>query len=504
MPSRRCNETKRLRFILFLLTFLSAAVALPAQEKIEWEPVEGADHYRIEIRQDGKLILETRSDKPRIPLFLPPGEYDFLVKVINTFGKIASVGEWSLLKITVPDIPFIIDFLPMEIHEGGETVFRTRVSGLVSDPGESTVFMLEDTEGKQLQLESELSATTPEGQNGDWKEVILKARRQEPGQGLWTLVMTNPDGRENRMGDALVVLDRLRPRIRKFNPKKIPAGEVHNTAVLEITGMESGAIVEFSGPSEFQATLLKKSDDGILEYSLNLQDVETGWYSVRITNPSGDSDYKEKVFEVLPAEPTPEEIAAANALKIDDREPRPIPEFPRSVFGGWHFTLPVGSTSEYFNNGYAGLSLGFSQKIQNDLIRRIPGFGGFAWDFTFSYSHNKTTFPLIEINLNRYIFLLGLNYTTSFDFPLNLIVRAGGGFGFSIYTSPDYSRDEWLGPFALRDLDSLDFIVRFGIGARYDINTRWYVDLTCDFSATFYMSRTAWSIQPRLEGGWRW
>ena len=101
MPSRRCNETKRLRFLLFLLTFLSAAVALPAQEKIEWEPVEGADHYRIEIRQDGKLILETRSDKLRIPLFLPPGEYDFLVKVINTFGKIASVGEWSLLKITV-------------------------------------------------------------------------------------------------------------------------------------------------------------------------------------------------------------------------------------------------------------------------------------------------------------------------------------------------------------------------------------------------------------------
>jgi len=504
MPSRRCKETKRLRFILFLLTFLSAAVALSAQEKIKWEPVEGADHYRIEIRQDGELILETRSDEPQIPLFLPPGEYDFQVKVINSFGKTASTGEWSPLKITAPDIPFIIAFLPMEIHEGDETAFRSRVSGLVSDTGESTVFILEDAEGKQIQLDSETSETSSENQNGDWREVILKPRRQEPGQGLWTLVMTNPGGRENRMDGALVVKDRLRPRIRKFSPRKIPAGEVHNMAVLEITGMESGALVEFSGPSDIQATLLNESDDGILEYSLNLQDVGTGWYSVSVTNPSGDSDIKGKAFEVLTAEPTTEEIAAANALKIDEREPRPIPEYPRSVFGGWHLIFPIGSTAEYIRNGYAGFSLGFSSSFHNDLIRRIPGFGGLAWDLTFSYSHNGTTFPLIEINLNRYDFLFGLSYTTPFDFPLNLIVRVGAGFGFSVYTSPDHSRDEWLGTFVLKDLDSLDFITRFGIGARYDINLRWYIDLTCDFAATFYLSRTAWSIQPRLEGGWRW
>ncbi len=504
MPIRRCNEKKCLRIILLLLTFLSAAAILSAQEKIEWEPVDGTDHYRVEIRLNGELVLETRSNEPHIPLFLPPGEYDFQIKVINTFGKVASAGEWSPLKITAPEIPFIIDFLPMEIHEGGEAVFRTRVSGLVSEPGESTIFILEDAEGKQLQLESEPSAATTEGQNGDWKEVILKARRPKPGPGPWTLVMTNPDGRENRMETALVVLDRLRPRIRKFSPREIPAGEVHNMVVLEITGMESGAVIEFSGPSVIKATLLKENKDGILEYSLNLQDVGIGWYSVSVTNPSGDSDFKAKAFEVLPAPPTPEEITAANALKIDENEPRPIPEFPRSVFGGWHFTFPIGSASEYFKNGYAGLSLGFSQKFHNDLVRRIPGFDGIAWDFTFSYSYNRTTFPLIVINLNRYDFLLGLNYVTPFDFPVNLLLRTGAGMGFSIYTSPDHDRDEWLGPFKLRELDSLDFIARFGIGARYEINTRWYIDLTCDIAATFYLSRSAWSIQPRLEGGWQW
>lgn len=480
------------------------AAALPAQEKIEWEPVDGADHYRIEIRQNGELVLETRSDESHLPLFLPPGIYDFQVKVINTFGKTASAGEWSPLKITTAVIPFIIDFQPKEIHEGSDHSFRARVSGLVSIAEESTQFILEDAEGKQIQLESEPSALQLETQSGNWDEVILTTRRNNPGQGPWTLVMTNPDGRENRMDSALIVLNRLRPRIRKFSPKEIPAGEIHNMAVLEIAGMETGAIVELTGPSDFQSTLLKDTNDGILEYSLNLQDAETGWYSVRVTNPSGGSDFKEKAFKILPAPPTPEEIAAANALKIDDREPRPIPEFPRSLFGGWNFIFPTASTSEYFKNSYAGFSMGFSRNFNNKLIRRIPGLNGLAWEITFIYSYNKTTFPLIDINLNRYNFILGVSYVTPFDFPLNLLLRVGSGMGFSIYTSPEHSRDELLGTFRLKDLDSLDFVARFGIGARFDISTRWYVDLSCDFSATFYLSRSAWAIGPRLEGGWRW
>jgi len=61
MPSRRCEISRSRQIFLILLTFLSAAVVLQAQDKIEWEPVEGADHYRVEIRQDGELILETRS-----------------------------------------------------------------------------------------------------------------------------------------------------------------------------------------------------------------------------------------------------------------------------------------------------------------------------------------------------------------------------------------------------------------------------------------------------------
>jgi hypothetical protein len=150
------------------------------------------------------------------------------------------------------------------------------------------------------------------------------------------------------------------------------------------------------------------------------------------------------------------------------------------------------------------MSLSYSRDFSNDLIRRIPGFKGLSWDITYSYTNTVTTFPLMIIHLNRSDFLLGLTYVTPFDFPVNLLLRASLGLGFSIYTSPEYSRNEGLGPFSLEELDSLDFISRFGAGLQFDINPRWYINLGCDFTAVSYLSRTTWSVQPLLEGGRRW
>ena len=503
MPSNGCKN-RGLPFFLFLLTLLSAAALLPAQEKIEWEAVEGADHYSIEFRQNGELVLETRSNKPSLPLFLPAGNYEFRVKVINTFGKIASESEWSPLKITAPSIPFIIDFSPREIHDGSEYSFKSRVSGLVLNAEGSSSFILENQDGKQIKLEITDNGSSEENQGENWKQLTLEPERKKPAPGSWTLIMTNPDGRENRMENALNVLEKLRPRIRKIDPDKIPAGKNSNIVVLQISGMEKNAVIRINGPSEIPTTLIDDDGEGNLEYSLNLENAETGWYSLTVTNPSGGYVIKEKAIEVLPEPPTPEEIAAATALKIDKKEPRPLPEYPHSIFGGWHFSFPLSSSKEYYNDSYIGFSIGYSKNFSNDLIRRIPGFNGLSWEILFSYSNVKTTYPLTEINLNHSDFLLGLKYVTPFNFPLNLLIRASLGMGFSTYTSPGHERDEWLGSFTLRELDSLDFINRFAAGIQFTISPRWYINLSCDFTAYYYLSRTVWAIQPLLEGGWKW
>ena len=504
MPNRKCDRIPGFPCFFFLLTFFIAAAGLQAQDRIEWEAVEGAQYYRIEFRRDGTLVLETRSEEPSLPLFLPAGIYEFQVTVINSFGKTATQSDWSPLKISAPITPFIIDFSPREIHEGGESTFSSRISGFVQGPELSSTFALEDSEGNQIELDFQNPGLLPEEKNNNWNQITLELGRKAPGTGSWALILTNPDGRESRMDNALTVLERLRPKIRKISPKEMEAGSNSSITMVEITGMEDGAVIEINGPSDIPATLLKKNEDGVLEYSLNLENTVPGWYSMVVTNPSGGFDVREKAFEVLPPPPTPEEIAAATALDIDKKEPRPIPEYPDSFVFGWHFAFPMGSSKEYYENSYAGFSLAYSRNFSNDLIRRIPVFNELSWDITYSYTNIETTFPITIIHLNRSNFILGLSYVTPFNFPVNLLLKAGLGMGFSIYTSPEHDRDEWLGPFSLRDLDSLDFISRFGAGVRYDINPRWYINLSCDFTATYYLSRTVWSVQPVLQGGRRW
>ena len=237
MPNRRI-----ITFLLALLTSLAAAAPLFSQDRIEWVAVEGADHYQVEIRQNDALVLETRSDEAWLPLFLPAGEYRFQVRVINTFGKVASESRWSALTIRAPEIPFIVSMTPNEIHEDGTRVFETRVTGFVpaGESGSGSTFRLENPEEKAIELEvtSHQNAIGGEDDSGAWTSLVLDSGRKNPERGSWTLVMTNPDGRSSRMDSALRVLDRLRPRIRSVSPDRMPAGETHNPLSITIAGLE--------------------------------------------------------------------------------------------------------------------------------------------------------------------------------------------------------------------------------------------------------------------------
>lgn len=507
MPNRDFSIRRLLRSF-FLLFFLAAAIQLQAQDRVEWVAVEGADHYRIEIHRNGELVLDTRSNETWIPLFLPAGNYEFRVEAINAFGKVASSSEWSPLSILAPSIPFIISLLPGEIHEGATTEFTAQVSGFIAaeDGKEGSSFHLEAEDENPILLDIVDSHKNIDenGEPAGWSDVSLSAGRKRPDVDLWTLVMMNPDGRESRMDGALQVLDNLNPRIRSVNPNEIPAGSTHNPLILKIAGLEEGASISFQGPSPLQPTLLSRPETDTLEYSLNLEKAEPGWYSVSVTNPSGSETVREKALKILPRPLTEEEIAAENALGVDTNEAMVLPEHPRSIFFGWAISFPVGDTADYYNPDFVGLSIGYSQVFNNDFFRKLHWLNGLGWDFTASFTNHSTNYPLFEIRLNRYSFLMGLNYVTPFNSPVNLMLRVSSGIGVSFYTSPDIQdRDGDLGGFTLRDLGSLDYVMRFGGGMRIDISPRWYIDVVCDVSASFYLSRSAWSVLPKIEGGWR-
>lgn len=496
MPIDRLRWFQRRMSVLIIL---AAAAQLGAQDRMEWRPVDGAAYYEVEIRKDGELVLETRASDAWLPLFLPAGEYRFKVRVINTFGRTASESEWAPLLVRAPVIPFAIALEPGRIHEGYNGGFNARVSGFVpGTDGAGSLFRLEHDEEKPIELEIL-------GSSGEdsWTGIQLDTGRRDPGTGIWSLVMVNPDGRENRIEAALEVLPSLRPRIRSVNPDEFAAGQAHNPMSIRITGMEEGARVSFLGPSDLKAAVIPGIETDIIEYSLDLTEAEAGEYSVSVVNPSGGSDTREKAFEVRPRPLTEEELEAMNALKIDEKEPLPLDSRPRSLFFGWSAMIPIGATTDFYKPGYFGLTLGFSQNFHNDFFRKIYWLDGLSWDFSFNYSSQSTGYPILDINLHRYSFLLGLNYVSPFNFPVNILLRAGSGLGFSVYTSPDVGPDEDAGGFTLSELGSMDYVMRFGGGMQISIGNRWYVNVLCDVTATFYLSRAAWSVRPALEGGWR-
>lgn len=485
------------RFSLLLINFLMAVSFLTGQNRIEWEPVRGADHYLVEIRGNGRLILETRSDGPGLPQFLPKGIYQLRVSAVNSFGEVVSRSEKITLTISAPEVPFIVDFSPREIHENNKDEFRARVKGLVHTNSAATEFLLEGPGNKRLELEYAIRDSTDALSPDILSEVILKVKDKNPGVGSWNLVMANPDGQTNHMDGALSVLGQWKPRIRRIVPSQFYAGKFHNLITLQGTNIEDGAVIEIDGPSEIKVVALARKDRRALEYSLNLVDAAEGWYSITLTNPSGNSDGMKRAFRVLPP------------IHDATRKPDSFSKYPHSLSVGWNATRPVGDYYIFDNDGMLGFSIGYSQKFLNSLFRMTPALQSMGWDITFVYTHDSYTSETLEradaeILTDWYNLMLGMHYVTPHDGLVHLVLRMGAGIGYNASTYDDVRYQDVVTERNREDFDAIDFVARVSAGVRVDVTPRWYIDLSGDLLAIFYLSRTSLAVQPRIEGGWRW
>ena len=518
------------RTYFFLLTFLTISACLSAQERIEWEPVAGADHYLVEIRQNGKLVFEIRSEEPFIPLFLPPGGYDFQIKVVDALGNTRSTSEFSRLRISTPLTPFIIDLSPRIIHERAVPKFFARVSGLLEDEERSTNFALENGEGDKIQLIWKASDSSKPSEG--WMEISLSAGKKLPNAGIWHLIMTNPDGREDRFENALTIFEGSRPRIISINPKGFVAGIPNAVLRVSAKGFGGDADLQIDGPSEIPITKLNQGEKGVFEFSLNLKDASKGHYSVLLANPSGEIDTGVRRLRIRsPKTASPGKV---KTLKVDDGNPRPFSEFPNAIYAGWRPLMQIDSpnieppfevgavigTDIAFQPRFLGFTLGYSRDIKNDLLRRVPYLDGLEWYLSANYAQNKlvdrpNNLPITEEfgfqQHHNLFFLFGISYTTWFNFPLNVLAQVGLGVGVTLR--------EYIGaepipappleiPFndeAFNPKNSTSLIMSFDFGLCWDITPRLFINATANTMIRNEISGSNEnSLQPKIEGGWRW
>ncbi len=68
--------------------------------KVGWEAVQYAKGYFVQIRNlEGKTVLERKTDSNEVTFFVPPGEYELRVGAVSTFDKVESWSEWKKFKV---------------------------------------------------------------------------------------------------------------------------------------------------------------------------------------------------------------------------------------------------------------------------------------------------------------------------------------------------------------------------------------------------------------------
>ncbi len=186
-------------------------------------------------------------------------------------------------------------------------------------------------------------------------------------------------------------------------------------------------------------------------------------------------------------------------------------DWPRNIQLHWNGTFPYGDNLEYQKESFLGGSIVFAHEFRGRKIRQRPGFRNFGWNIGVFYNQAEmeSSGTPVTINADFISLNMGLHYGTPFRFPVNLIIHASVGVGYTRYTSPEIDRDLLIvsdagDDFYLKDMDSFDFVFRTGAALRIDPHPRWFLDLGCSLSGSFLLNRSALVWGPYAGGGFRW
>lgn len=461
-----------------LLSFLLASFPLSAGNRLEWEAVQGADHYRVIIRQNDQLLLDTPSKDCWLPLFLPPGNYELQIQVINTFGKKVSESPWEPLRIFTSAPPFIAAFSPNEIHQFNLSSFSALVTGWVPSSKNITgsEFYLRNTAGRTIPLIVSPAETSHQSDT-NYQNLSLAPAEDLPESGVWSLVMKNPDGKSYEKKDALRIIKNLQPHIKRIKPRFLPFEEQQAGLQMQINNQEEGASVTISGPSEIPVLFVNKSSPNVLNYYLDISSAAAGWYSVSVRNPSGGSHEKNRAFKIYT-----DQSGGVNG----------VPAYPHNVYFALTLGLPIRDKKDKKTSRpvYAGFTMGYRQEFL-PFSRKSYWLSGFEWEAalesTFPFDKG-IVMPEKRIYPMQQSVLLGLNYIIPSDSLYKIQFRIAAGPVLSLY--------DWK--------VSIDWQTIVSGGIRLEYKPELYMSFLLGLSSTYYVDDVRKILKPTLEGGWKW
>ena len=290
-PGRRMAVVIR-RSLLLLVLLTSAALSFGQDSTrlgnndgsitIHWEALDTP--YRIQVRMDGQIFIDTEQMDSELKLNLAPGYYEYRIHVLNPFGKDISVSEWQPLRVERSRTPYFRVQNPLVIWEGISDITMD-VESL--DLREGTIFSL--TKG-------ELSIPGEWQKNGNLYTVDLTGLNLEPG--TWNLVAADPSGISFTHPAALIVRPTRSPEFKELSTRElIPEGIV--PIAIEGEAFDPEMKVEFDGPGgKLKVITVDVSEGSKALVYLDLKDAKPGNYNLTVSNPSGDETRIDSILTI--------------------------------------------------------------------------------------------------------------------------------------------------------------------------------------------------------------
>ncbi|MDC7219705.1 MAG: hypothetical protein PQJ59_07185 [Spirochaetales bacterium] len=408
----------------FLLTFL-LLWPLAAQEeedfpgetkKLEWESVEGALFYLVEIESEGIIIHAIKTEDSFLPLFLNPGEYNLRISVFNKFEKMASQSEWSPLTIYPSPQPIILDYSPDFFYDDRNKISLS-IKGKNFDSacrfllilGEEKIRGLE----KNRQVEGEEITCTVE----------FSSEQFEHGQN-WDLVVVNPSKRRFAREGAIRFLEFKKPIIYSMSPSLFYLGENPGKITIKGKDFTGQATLIFDGPSPVPYANLENYFGEELSFFLNTDEMEVGEYTLTV-EAMGEFLSNKYSF-------TLEEKPLTKSEEIENkRESREGQAFFLGL--DYHMSFPIGESSELFQDSFYGAGLTYRKKFKNSGAYRLVLIRQMGITANLTYNHYLDDFDE-QLSMDQFIMDGGLFYLSELNSPFNIYLGIGFGGSYSFFT----------------------------------------------------------------------
>lgn len=262
------NFAKKISLLLCISLLIVFTIEILAKKNtgfIEWRSISAANGYRVEIKSENKIIVETNVTENIYYVDLPKGKYEFRIGILNLFKKPVVWSYWNPLRVIVSKEP-TLDSEYIQLPQGEEA--RVKGNHFLENTKVNLI-----SQGKTILVENKINS-----------ENQLSFPTKNLKVGTYDILLENPNNKKLKKEGYLVLYDPSKgmPNTTRNKPER----KILKSQSMEIASesMEKADItMDESVPGKTTVNIGPKTKENL---DISLQNKSTMDVTVDINNNS--------------------------------------------------------------------------------------------------------------------------------------------------------------------------------------------------------------------------